>query len=316
MQFLPLIKGAATYIPWLYSPERGATGGTITPRYCYAVWMRHATLIAKHTGVARFERIAELGPGDSIGIGLAALLSGATYLESLDVVPYARVDRNNLILGQLVELFRQRAPIPDEIEFPRVQPKLADYGFPFELYTEERLARTLGDERVRAISLAVLGRPSDVSIDYRVPWDQYIAGRRGQLDLVYSQAVLEHVEDVRATHATLAELVKPGGIVSHAIDFRSHRLTPEWDGHLQYPEQLWRIVKGRRPYLLNRCSPTQQLAALESAGFEVVWQGRIDAEPSRPPKRLPPPFCNWSTDDRRTAALTVIARRKDMSIAI
>ncbi|MCW5620273.1 MAG: hypothetical protein KIS79_04110 [Burkholderiales bacterium] len=310
MQLLPLMKGAATYIPGLYKPERGATGGTSTARYCYAVWMRHATLVAKYAGVTRFERIAELGPGDSIGIGLTALLSGVSHLEALDVVHYARATRNRLIFGQLVDLFRQRASIPDDGEFPRMQPKLERYGFPSSLYSEQDLGLTLDEGRVRAINLAMEGQSSEVSINYRVPWDQHIAGRRGQLDLVFSQAVLEHVVDVRETQFRLAELIKPGGIVSHAIDFRSHCLTPDWDGHLQYPERLWRIVKGRRPYLLNRCSPTQQLDALESAGFEVMWQGRIYAQPSRSSARLPIPFRNWSPDDHRTAALTVIARRK------
>ena len=41
MQLFPLLKGIATFVPGLYDPKRGATGGSVTARYCYSVWLRH-----------------------------------------------------------------------------------------------------------------------------------------------------------------------------------------------------------------------------------------------------------------------------------
>lgn len=314
MQLLPILKGAATYIPGLYRPERGTTGGTVTARYCYSVWLRHLRVIARASGASTFERVAELGPGDSLGIGLAALLSGASHLEALDVVRYAPSVRNRLILSELTTLFRGRERIPDEREFPRVQPKLSAYDFPSDMLDEKRLAEALSEVRVERILAALDGVPSEISVKYRVPWNRESVKARADLDLVYSQAVLEHVEDINATHLAMWRRLRPGGIASHAVDFRSHCITPDWDGHLQYSRGMWSIVKGRRPYLLNRMSPTEHLLAMERAGFRILLEERVIQQPTLPLRKLAGIFRAWSSDDRRTAAMTVIAQRSAQDI--
>ncbi|MBM4372890.1 MAG: hypothetical protein FJ098_14650, partial [Deltaproteobacteria bacterium] len=74
-----LLWGIATFVPGVRFLDRRGTGGTGSARYCYSVWLRHLVL-AKDRGLLDQvpATVAELGPGDSIGIGLAALLSGAT----------------------------------------------------------------------------------------------------------------------------------------------------------------------------------------------------------------------------------------------
>ncbi|MGH7819827.1 MAG: hypothetical protein ACREQ9_08645 [Candidatus Binatia bacterium] len=113
-----LASGIRTY---LRSRRRGIpqhTGGTDSARYSYGVWLRHVRLAAA-AGLARPPaRIAELGPGDSLGIGLAGLVSGSEQYVGLDIVPYARNVRNLEILDELVELFRRREAIPGPSEFP------------------------------------------------------------------------------------------------------------------------------------------------------------------------------------------------------
>lgn len=41
MEMLPVIKGLATHVPFLYRAARGTTGGSNSARYCYTVWIRH-----------------------------------------------------------------------------------------------------------------------------------------------------------------------------------------------------------------------------------------------------------------------------------
>src|SRR5689334_3926898 len=53
------------------------TGGSSSARYCYSVWLRHLSMAARLGLNTDPKDVAELGPGHSIGVGLAALLSGA-----------------------------------------------------------------------------------------------------------------------------------------------------------------------------------------------------------------------------------------------
>src|SRR2546426_12622447 len=74
-----VVKGMLTWIPPIDAlrQRRASTGGTNNPRYCYSVWLRHLVTLLPFGFQIKGARIAELGPGDSIGVGLAALLSGA-----------------------------------------------------------------------------------------------------------------------------------------------------------------------------------------------------------------------------------------------
>ena len=64
--------------------------------------------------------VAELGPGNSLGIGLSTLLSGADRYHAFDVVPHAQVNHNLAVLDELIALFKARADIPGPAEFPQV----------------------------------------------------------------------------------------------------------------------------------------------------------------------------------------------------
>src|SRR5476651_1324393 len=78
------------------------TGGSDSARYCYSVWMRHL-VSAREKGLnTNPEAVAELGPGDSLGICLAALLSGSARCFAFDVVAHANPVRNLAIFDGLV----------------------------------------------------------------------------------------------------------------------------------------------------------------------------------------------------------------------
>ena len=56
--------------------------------------------------------LAELGPGDSIGVGLASMLCGVNNYYALDVERYANIERNLQVLDELVALFESRSERP------------------------------------------------------------------------------------------------------------------------------------------------------------------------------------------------------------
>jgi len=81
-----MIKGALTWLPPFnaWRSRRASTGGSDSARYCYSAWLRHLVLLSNYGFKINNSRVGELGPGDSIGIGLAALLSGAAQYVGLE----------------------------------------------------------------------------------------------------------------------------------------------------------------------------------------------------------------------------------------
>ena len=106
--FIELLRGILSYFPGFNHPIFTRTGGTNSARYCYSVWMRHLVMAKKSGAFTKIPKIvAELGPGDSLGIGLCALLSGAERYYAFDVVKYANPSKNMAIFEELVILFKE-----------------------------------------------------------------------------------------------------------------------------------------------------------------------------------------------------------------
>ena len=119
-----LARGLLTFVPGAMKYACGGTGGTDSVRYCYSVWLRHLVKAAR-VGTTEWQSVAELGPGESLGIGLAAVLSGADRYFAFDVKAHAAPERNLATFEQLVELFSRREPIPGNEELPGVWPRLS-----------------------------------------------------------------------------------------------------------------------------------------------------------------------------------------------
>jgi SAM-dependent methyltransferase len=304
-----VLAGAASFLPILRSRVCRGTGGTGSARYCYSVWLRHA-VHAHRCGLNPLVRtLAEVGPGDSLGIGLAALLSGADRYVALDAKAHAAARSNVAVFDDLVRLFRERAPVPSDQEFPGLQPKLDRYDFPHHILSEEVLGGALSPRRVALIRAALEAgsRPHDgIRVDYFAPWSECDKLAPGSVDLVISQAVLEHVDDVAGTCRALHRLLKPGGFMSHNIDFRSHGLTRDWHGHWTLTDATWALVRGSRPYLINRLPHSAHLEAMVAAGFRIAADLRREAAAARR-QDLARRFQRLSDRDLMTSGALILA---------
>ncbi len=306
-----LAYGIATFLPGVHHLRSRGTGGTNSARYCYSVWLRHIVKAARNGLVPHPGTIAELGPGDSLGIGLAGLVSGCRQYVAFDVVRHASARENARILEELIGLFRSRAEIPGDDEFPHTKPKLDDYRFPTDLFPDEHLEAALAPTRLEKIRTSVSAPDAPGSlIRYRVPWHDSRVLEPESVDMIYSQAVLEHVNDLPSTQAAMHSWLRRGGYMSHQIDFRCHGTATEWNGHWRYGDLLWTLIKGRRPYLLNRLTHSQHLEAILRAGFEVVQDDR-QLSPSRYSRDdLAPRFRNIPPDDLTTSGAFVQAVKR------
>jgi SAM-dependent methyltransferase len=242
----------------------GTAEQTQSARLSYAVWMRHLSKLAEHGWTPDGRVVAQLRPGASLGVGLAALLCGAERYYAFDVECHGGGPRNRAVLEDLLELFETRAPIPDAAELRQVWPSLKSYAFPHAVLTSERLARTLAPERLERIrhSLEHLDAP-DSMIQYRPQWTNGGLIEDDTVDLVLSQAVLEHLDDLPGAYGSMRRWLRPGGLASHTIDFRSHDTSRRWDGHWRYSALAWRIIRGRDLWSINRepCSTHRRLLA-------------------------------------------------------
>lgn len=265
-----VVAGLATYIP-SYDYLR-PTGGTDSARYCYSVWLRHLILghaDGLHSSMPKV--VAELGPGDSIGIGLAALLSGAEQYYALDLVRYTDLKNNLAVFDELVRLFKNREPVPGDDEFPLLRPKLDFYAFPKYLLNDESLSASLDPKRIEEIWSSIEQSDSKSQmIVYQAPWDDPEVIQDGAVDMIYSQAVLEHVDDLPGVYRAMRRWLKPSGIMSHQIDFKCHGKADSWNGHWTYSDILWNVVVGRQPYLLNREPHSTHIRLLRENEFHIV----------------------------------------------
>ena len=276
-----LLGGLKSYLPIPAATYKG-TGGTVSGAYCYTVWLRHLSLNTKYLRGRAFHpgTVVELGPGDSIGLGLAALLSGAETYIGLDVLEHASAKTNLRVFNELVELFRRRAPLPNEQAFPRLYPRLASYDFPTHLLDEVVLAERLSETNVARLRAAAAHPERTGSpVQYRTPWGPDSVGA-GSADLVISQGTLQDMDhtpardDLRANIAAMALWLKPGGVMSHHMDF-SCPGGKEWNHHWAYGDLTWAIIRGNRPYYMNRVPLSEYITLFEAAGCKIVGAERV-----------------------------------------
>ena len=273
MKIRPVVKGLLSYVPGmqLFIAAQGS-GGSDSAYYCYGVWLKHLTFLSNNGLRSIPNTLAELGPGGSLGVGLAAMLCGVNHYYALDVVRHTNVDVNLKILDDLVALFRSRAERPTK-GWPDFDDYLDDGLFPSHILSDALLETSLSENRIAAIRDALKNpehNSRDVTIKYQVPWSDERIIEKESVDVILSHSVLEHVIDLEETYQALYSWLKPNGIMTHQIDFTSHGLSKAWNGYREYSEFWWRIIAGKRGALINRQPYSVHIEQIKKSGFTLV----------------------------------------------
>ncbi len=281
-------------------------GGTFSAEYCYSVWLRHL-IFAHEVGVVRGVPpvVAELGPGNSLGAGLAALLSGAEQYHAFDLVRHGEIGHNLVVLDALVALFRTRSVVvggPSDV-----------WDFPGHILNEQMLARTLAPERVETLRTHLLSldkaNGGSESIHYHAPWYQPGVLTPDSVDMIFSVSVLEHVDDLLHTYQAAFQWLRPGAFMAHRIDFGAHRHATPWNGHWAISRRLWQIMRGRRPYFINRQPCGVHIDLLRRSGFEIVREVRHRDLSGLRRSQLAAEFRSISDEDLATRSVYIVARK-------
>jgi SAM-dependent methyltransferase len=142
----------------------------------------------------------------------------------------------------------------------------------------------------------------------------------GCYDLVLSNAVFEHVENVPRAWSILARITRSGGMGIHQVDFRDHRDFSHPLEYMTLPEEefraLFREVHGECG---NRWRPDAMELVIAEAGFEVA---RFDANMQADPDylrdlmpRLAPEFSGMNEQTLQAISGCFVLRRSSLADA-
>lgn len=254
----------------LIAPPPVGTGGTISARYCYSVFMRHRVIAARYGLKDTPRAVVELGPGDSLGIGLMSILTGSERYIAIDAVRHASAGTNLAVLDELVVLLRNRTPIPFDGDCAEIYPQLDSYEFPHTVFGDAKLDLALAPDRLEKIRQLLADKHPGDAIQYLAPFGEMNCIPSGSIDWVFSQAVMEHVDNPGEAYRQCFRCLKYNAIMTHQIDFRCHETASEWNGHWKYPQWLWSLMRGRRPWFVNRLPYSAHQKMQRDAGFTIL----------------------------------------------
>ena len=298
----PLLKGAASFVVPSLRTVHGKLDkmSAADAEFCYSLFLRHYSYVAPYFENRIPKVVAELGPGSSLGMGLCALLFGADTYYALDIVDHTDTARNLRVLDELSKMISERRPIPrHETTFP--EPACWDFPSQFAMPSRERLNAIRDD----------VEKKTNRFIRPVVPWTSTeIPGKA--VTWLWSHSVMEHVDDVEQAWKSCATWLAPNGVMTHEIDYQSHRLTKHWNGHWSIRDLCWRIIRGYRPYLINRLPHSAQMALVKDSGFEIAAELLYaPPPPSLPVDMLRPHFALMTTpQDHITGMAFVVLRAR------
>lgn len=248
------------------------TGGTNSVKYCYDVWLKHLSFL--HQAGMEFipKTLAEIGPGDSLGAGLSAMLCGTDTYYGLDVLPYANPARNIKVLECLADFFRKRKGRFVR-GWPDTDPYLDHRLFPSHILKDSLLEDSLRNERVADIRSALQKADGTnfggISVHYIIGNACSCFSPPASVDCILAHAVMEHVAVLDQAYRAFFGQLRPGGWMSLQIDFQSHDITGKWNGHWTYSDHDWATLQDKETLFLNRQPCSRHIELIERSGFTI-----------------------------------------------
>lgn len=287
----------ATHVPWWAKVGIKLTLSRL--RLPYSIWsrlglFRHGDMadprraidaFRAHVGRASAMRplpagfsVMELGPGDSVLSAGVAHAMGAAPVYLVDAGDFARRDP---ALFDALDAALPAAGLP-RLDLPR------DLGFDAILKRLDAHYLTNGVASLAAVPSA-------------------------SVDLIWSSVVLEHIhrDEFDELARELSRILKPGGIMSHAIDLRDH-LGGSLN-NLRFADSRWESPAWRRAgFYTNRMSQAEIVAAFRRSGMQVVHLVN-DLWPAPPLDRakMHAAFRHRTDDELRIAGFDIVLVHAD-----
>ncbi|MBN2144935.1 MAG: methyltransferase domain-containing protein [Candidatus Aureabacteria bacterium] len=149
-------------------------------------WIKYLNKYTSQSSDIRDKEVLELGPGADLGIGL--------YLLSKGVKKYNAIDVNGLAADTPIQFY-------------------------------EHLLKKLGQKQLSADLKCLKQLLSDFNrLNYVCRQDFSLTSSflENSIDIIFSQAALEHFDDIENTIKQLSIVSKPGAILTALIDLKTH----------------------------------------------------------------------------------------------
>lgn len=202
-------------------------------------------------GIASYligKQLLEYGPGDVPGVALLMIAHGAARVTCVDRFALLSMTQKNAdILQELLWRLDNNARARASECF--LQP-----GNPYSGFNPERIRYLIQPDGLSELT--------------------------GEIDLLFSRAVLEHVNDLDATFADMARALKTDGILLHQVDLKSHGLHRRNPlDFLTWPPALWSWMHSHKG-VPNRWRVDRYRDAMQRNGLETLLlqpTGIVDA---------------------------------------
>ncbi len=129
-------------------------------------------------------------------------------------------------------------------------------------------------------------------------------------DIILSESVLEHVDELETTYEAFGRWLAPDGVMVHLIDYTSHNLSEKWNGHWGCSGAMWSMARGKRHYFINRVPHHGHLDLLEKNGMKVVHSELLRRTDGLLADQLATEFQCMHPVDLTTALAQVVCTRR------
>jgi len=184
--------------------------------------------------------ILEIGPGNFLINGLIYLSHGARKVYLIDKYKHLFWDQHDIAFHKII------------ID------KIARSNMP---YSREALKAIIFEENaVKFDREKIIFKQEDV---------KHLSLESDSIDIIFSNAVLEHVPRLKEAVDEMRRVLKPGGIGVHEIDLRDHFSNDNPLKLLSYPDWLWIMMTSNRPGFTNRLRFTDYIDLFNKAHFTI-----------------------------------------------
>ncbi len=184
--------------------------------------------------------VLEVGPGNSLGIGLLFLAHGARKVYLIDRFKHLFWDDRDIAYHQEIIM------------------KIEESSLPFASSAAEAVSFDRG---------TIVCNPD--KLEYRFSDSATLPLEASSVDCVFSNAVLEHVHRIKDAIQEFARVTRKGGIGIHEVDLRDHFFQQTPLRLLQYPDWLWNLMAWNRPGYTNRLRFSDYMKHFDDEGFKI-----------------------------------------------